>query len=138
MSAVEAVPNGADDEKPSAPFDLDAVIAEREERTPFEFTFGGELFVLPPSVDVRVVAALSGERFDDALRMLLGSEQWARLQAVEAVFDFAALEALFQVYGEHLGEDLTGEAAASTRSSRRTAKRSRPTSSGTTRSRSRT
>lgn len=131
MSAVEAVPDEP------AVFDLDAVIAERETRAPFEFRFGGVQFTLPPELDVRVIAALSAGRFDDGLRMLLGSAQWEALQAVEEVFDADALNALFDAYGKHLGEDLLGESPASTRSSRHTAKRSRPTSSGTTKSRSR-
>lgn len=126
MSAVEAVPDEP------AVFDLDAVIAEREPRAPFEFTFGGEAFVLPPAMDLRVIAALSSGRFDDGLRMLLGPEQWEKIQQVDAVFDSAAFEALFKAFGDHLGADLMGESQASTRSSSRTAKRSRPTSSGTT------
>jgi hypothetical protein len=116
-------------------FDLDKVIAEREERPPFQFKFGGQRFTLPGAgIDVRVIAALQGERIDDALEMLLGVGQWATLQRLEAVFDQESFYALLQAYGKHLGEDIVGESPASGSSSNGTGKKSRPTSNGSTKS----
>jgi hypothetical protein len=118
-------------------FDLDAVIAEREERAPFQFRFGGQVFQLPGAgLDIRVIAALQGERIDDGLRMLMGDTQWATLQSLEATFDQEAFYALLRQYGKHIGEDIVGESGASTGSSNGTGKRSRPTSNASTKSNS--
>jgi hypothetical protein len=87
-------------------YDLDAALAEREAKPAFEFRFGGELFELSAEPDVRALAAFSGGRLDDALRMLLGGEQWARMQAVEAVLDTGALKDLLEAYGKHAGIEL--------------------------------
>lgn len=93
-------------------YDLDAVIAESAPREPFRFKFGGEEYVLPASPDLRAFAALSAERLDDGFRLMLGPDQWARLQACDAVFDQTAFEHLIVAYQEHVGADL-GESGAS-------------------------
>lgn len=94
------------------PFDLDAVAAEANGE-PFEFTFGGDTYTLPPSVDLRVVGALTAGDVTDALRRLLGAEQWAKLDASDAVFTADQFKALFDAYLAHCGMT-TGEAPAST------------------------
>lgn len=92
--------------------DLDALEAD-EAGTPFIFRFGGEKYALPPRMDLRAVAALQGGRFDDALRLMLGPEQWEQMQSAAAVFDAYKLEKLFDAYGRHQGVSL-GESSAST------------------------
>jgi hypothetical protein len=112
------------------PFDLDAFIAESEGE-PFTFVFGGDTYEMAPRMDIRAIAAMSAGRLDDALSMLLGAEQWERLQKVDAVFDSAAMSALFGKYAEHSGLDVPNS-SGSTGSSSSTAGRSRPTSNGRT------
>lgn len=94
-------------------YDLDAVIAEATPREPFRFKFGGEAYELPASPDLRAFAALTAERLDDGFRLLLGPDQWSRLQASDSVFDQTAFEHLIVAYQEHVGADL-GESGAST------------------------
>lgn len=103
-------------------YDLDAVIAERTEKAPFIFRFGGEAYSLPPRPDMRAAAALSAGRLDDGFRLLLGEAQWERLQASPATFDDSAFLAMYEAYQTHIGEDL-GESKASPSSSRKTVKR---------------
>ncbi len=103
-------------------FDLDAVLAEREPKSPFVFRFGADTFSLPASPDLRVIAAFESERVDDGFRLLFGTEQWERLQASEKVLDADAFAALFAAYTAHIGEDL-GESKASPKSSQKTVKR---------------
>lgn len=93
--------------------DLDALEAD-EAGTPFTFRFGGEEYTLAPRIDLRAVAALEGNRYDAALRMLLGPEQWERMQASPAAFDQTKFEALFDAYAKHQGVDSLGESSAST------------------------
>lgn len=93
-------------------FDLSAALAEREKKPAFGFEFGGEHFELPASPDLRAFAALTAGRLDDGFRLLLGADQWARLQAVDEVFDDTAFEVLFETYQQHIGTDL-GESTAS-------------------------
>jgi hypothetical protein len=103
-------------------FDLDKVLAERKKTPPFQFTFDGERYVLPGRPDVRAAAAMSAGRLDDGFRLLLGPDQWDKLQASPKVFDDDALITLMEAYQAHSGEDL-GEFRASTNSSSTTVKR---------------
>lgn len=93
-------------------FDLDAAVREAGGE-PFAFDFGGEHYELPPQVDLRAAAAFSDARLEDGLRLLLGAEQWQRLQASPAVFSVSALKALLDAYGAHMGQTV-GESQAST------------------------
>lgn len=90
-------------------FDLDAVAAEANGTEPFRFTFGGEQYEMPAVVDIRVVAALTTGDVGAALRRLLGEDQWARMEASDAVFDQARFKALLEAYMAHGGSTL-GEA----------------------------
>ena len=95
-------------------FDFDALAAE-ETGEPFRFRFGGEDYELPSRIDVRAVAAMAAGRMDDSLRMLLGADQWTRLQASPAVFNDHTFEALLDRYLAHEGTTM-GESSASTSS----------------------
>ena len=117
--------------EPSEAFDLDALLAERPGRPKYTFRFGGEEFSLPPKVDLRAAAFLSGGDLLGGLKSLLGVRQWERLCAVEDVFDTDALALLMDSYMAYAGVSV-GESAASTASSKSTAERSRPTSNGST------
>lgn len=119
-------------------FDLGKVIAEQARRKPFEFTIGPPTakFSLPGRMDVRAIACLAAGDLGEGLTILLGEHQWEALKAHPVLLDSDALGALFQAYLAHLGTDL-GELAASTRSSKSTARPSKPTSKGSTASRSR-
>lgn len=86
-------------------FDLDAV-ANEATAAPFEFTFGGGAFTLPPAIDVLAVAAIEQGRLYEGLHRLLGDEQWERMVASEAVFDESKLVALLDAYGKHIGISL--------------------------------
>ena len=113
---IAAVPD------PDPVFDLDACIAERAPARPFTFRFDGDLYTLPARPDMLAAAAMEGERLDEGFRMLLGTEQYARIQASEKVFDDEALVAMMGAYTKHIGENL-GESEASATSSRNTVKR---------------
>lgn len=95
-------------------FDLDA-IANEATGEPFRFRFGGEDYELPPNIDMRVVAAMQSGRLDDALRQMLNTEQWARIQASTAVLNSQVLLALFERYSKHSGLSV-GESSGSTSS----------------------
>lgn len=101
-------------QEPDPTYDLDAVIAEREPRSPFTFRFGGEVYSLPAWPDLRAAAALDTGRIYDGLRLLLGAEQWARLQAAEAVFDEDAFVDMYRAYQRHIGAALGESGASST------------------------
>ena len=115
-------------------FDLDALAAEAEGVSPFEFTFGGESYQLPGQFDMRAAAALSAGKVYEGLELLLGGDQWARMQTAEQVLTDAMLGALLDRYAEHTGVSL-GESSASTSSSASTVRPSKRTSNGSTRRR---
>lgn len=116
-------------------YDLDALDREAD-GVAFVFRFDGEDYTLPPHLDIRAAAALEGGRLDDGLRILLGREQWQRLQDAEAVFDDRHLVNLLERYAGHIGVSL-GESGASLVSLRNTGKPSKRISNGSTASHSR-
>lgn len=98
------------------PFDLDAVAAEAAENgQPFEFTFGGDRYELPPRIDIRAIAFLAKGDVFDALRTLLGADQIDRLMAADAVFNDAVFAKLIEAYAAHQNVT-TPESLASTSS----------------------
>lgn len=113
--------------------DVDALMAEASGE-PFQFKFGGDVYTLPFSPDMRAIAAMSAGRLDDALRMMLGADQWERLQQVDAVFDTRALQAIMDGYASHVGVNLPNS-SGSTGSSSSMVKPSKRTSNGSTRPR---
>lgn len=94
------------------PFDLDAVASEAA-REPFTFTFGGDTYTLPPDVDLRIIGSLTSGDITDALRRMLGEEQWKKLEASPAVLTSDRFSALLNAYLAHSGLNV-GEASAST------------------------
>jgi hypothetical protein len=113
-------------------FDLDALLADTPDPRPvFRFRFGGEQYTLPPSIDIRAAAALQAGKLWDGLAVLLGAEQWERMQASQSTFNGDALKALMDRYAKHTGAPL-GESSGSTSSSSSTVEPSKPTSNGST------
>lgn len=117
----------ATDEKP---FDLDAFESDTK-RKDFQFTFGGEAYTLPAHPNLLAVLDLDNNRIEKGLRRLLGGDQWARMEASDAVLDTDRFNALMEAYQKHLGVPM-GELSASPASSRKTAGRSKRISNGTT------
>lgn len=95
-------------------FDLDAV-ANEEGGIPFDFTFGGEKYQLPPRPDVLAASLMSVGNLYGGLARLMGDEQWERILGSDAVMDEPKLAALLAAYKAHSGVDL-GESVASTSS----------------------
>lgn len=113
-------------------FDLDAVIAERDAKEPFAFTFDGAEYTMPNDVDVRVIDLLMEGELAGALELLLGDEQWSAIVASPKTLGTAALGDLVTAYFTHVGVDM-GESSASTRSFKSTARPSKLTSPTTIR-----
>lgn len=122
MGELANKPTAVPDPEVVPDFDLDAVIAEREETPPFKFKFGGEWYTLPPRPDMVANTHLVAGRLDEGFARLFGPSQWERIQKSDAVLDDLGLLQLFEAYQEHIGEDL-GESKASPKRSRNTAKR---------------
>lgn len=117
-------------------YKVDAI--EREAKgEPWEFEFDGERYELPNDFDMRAASMLVDGDMRGALAMLLGDEQWQRLQASPKVFGIRALGELLQTWCQEIGVEL-GEFTASPPSSKKTVAPSKRTSNGTTGSRSRT
>jgi hypothetical protein len=110
--------------------DLDAIIAERQ-GFPFTFRFGGAEYSLPPRMDMRALALFTDGKVFDALRTMLGAEQWQQMLDADQVLDDDTLKALLEAYSRHGGASL-GESSASTGSSASTEGPSKPTSNGST------
>lgn len=86
-------------------FDLDA-LAHDTKAEPYRFRFDGLEYELPARPDMRFFAALEREHLNEAFRFLMGTEQWDRVMAAEAVFDDAMLGALLKDYLGFVGVDL--------------------------------
>ena len=117
-------------------FKLDSY--EREANAePFEFEFDGDVYTLPPDFDMRHASLFTEGRVLDGLEAILGAEQWERLNASPKILSVNRVNDLLEAWCEHIGVEV-GESPASSRSVRRAAARSKPTSNGSTASRSRT
>jgi hypothetical protein len=117
-------------------FKLDAVAREAKAE-PFEFTFDGETYTMPPDFDVRYAGMMTDGDVLGGLAGVLGPEQWERLNSADAILSITKVNELLEEWCEHIGVEL-GESSAPSRSVRRTAARSKATSNGSTGSRSRT
>jgi hypothetical protein len=121
-------------------FDLDAVMAEQEAAAPaaFTFTFDRKKYTMPRTPDVRAIMKieLDGD-LHGGFAQLMGAEQWERLKASPKVLSTQALLRLYTEYVTYAAGVSPGESLASTRSSRSTAGRSKPTSKRATKSASR-
>ena len=118
------------------PYVLEAIQREADPN-PWPFVFDGETYYLPSDWDIRAMAAFTGGRLDDAFLILLGDEQWQRMQASPRIFGAAQLEALMTSYSQAIGVDLE-KALRSGQSSAPRPPRSKPTSPGSTRRASQT
>jgi hypothetical protein len=98
--------------------DLDAAIKPRDQKEPFRFRFGGEVFTTRDPMGLDIVA-MRGQMNDPAenLAAMLGEEEWARLEGLKATFTLAHAEALAEAYFRHHGID-PGRSPGSQKSSR--------------------
>ena len=97
---------------PPEVFDLDALIRESTAE-PFRFRFGGVTFELPPTLDFRIIGALTEGRVDKAFRRMFTAAQWEQIETIEAVLDLNGMLELLKRYAAHSGASL-GESQAST------------------------
>jgi hypothetical protein len=112
------------------PFNLDALEIE-ENLAPFVFTFGGEQFSISAHYDPRIFRKFQQGDLAGALLAMLGHTQFDRLDAIDKPFDERHLTPLIEAWAAHDGTS-TGEAPASSRSSKSTGGPSKPTSKGST------
>ena len=100
-------------------FNLNAAMAEaRGEDLPFDFDFGDDNHVLPPTTSLAELIEMDKNDVDpfEQLGQMLGAEQWAKLLASPARFDLNAYRAVMKAYREHGGVS-EGESDASADSS---------------------
>jgi hypothetical protein len=112
------------------PYVLEAIEREADPKA-WHFTFDGDDYTLPSDFDMRAMAAFTGGRLDDAFRILLGPEQWQRMQASPKTFGYSQFEALMKTYSSAIGVDLE-KAQASASSSPSMPTLSKPTSPAST------
>lgn len=94
--------------------DLDAVTAEATTTEPFKFTFGGEKYkVTAENADMRIVIRMTDNELAEALRLMLGAEQYARLDASPEAFTDERLAALYEGWCAHYGLGEPGKSEAS-------------------------
>ena len=87
----------------TGPLNLDALVDDGE---PFQFTFGGEEFTLPPDPPVKAWEYLANGAIQQCLWELLGPEQYERLDAIPrevGVLNGKRAGALITGYQAHLG-----------------------------------
>lgn len=89
-------------------FNLDDAVAKqeaaRDEKPPFMFEFGGDTYttVSPNKLDPRDMSESLSRDPSAQLMMILGAEQWERLEASPAEFTVMHLESLLEAwYGHH-------------------------------------
>lgn len=114
-------------------FDLDAIVAEERkgpEPDPFTFTFDKQTYSLPGTLDVRVINQFEEGRFDQALKLLAGDKQWAKIVASPQMLTLQSIDTLLGEWAKHCGAAALGKLPRSGGPSKTTAKKSRPTSKG--------
>lgn len=120
----------------SGVYKVEAIEREAKGET-WDFEFDGETYHLPSDFDYRAVGPITGGELEEGLHILLGDEQFERLDASPKSFGLNELLAMLNKYCEDIGVPM-GEFQASSRSSRRAAMRSKRTSNGSTKSPSKT
>lgn len=93
---------------------LDELI-EPDQREPFRFTHGGQVYELPPDIDLRLASKTRGADPLAQLEEFLGADQWSRIMASDTPLTPKMLVAVTSSYGEYLRVPL-GESAASSSS----------------------
>jgi hypothetical protein len=106
-------------------------LAREANKDAWKFEFDGDVYSLPPDFDMLAAAKLTGGDILGGLQLLLGPDQWKRLEASPKVFGIKAMIELLQAYCTDIGVDL-GEFVAPSRQSRRAAAPSKRTSNGST------
>lgn len=116
-----------------ADFDLDAVVDEAADE-PHKVLWGGETFLVPRANawPVEVFDVLGEGRLADGMALILGDDWDAFWKARRPTL--GAMEALLDHLGDKEGFGSLGGSSASSPSSNRATRRSKPTSSGSTRS----
>lgn len=115
----------------AAHIDLDAIL-EGEQGLPYTFTYGGQEYELAPQIDMRAIILMQGEEIHEAMRVLLGEEQWDRFKRARTRLTPERFQALMQGYAKHQGVGDMGESSASSSSSVGTGTPSRLTLPGIT------
>jgi hypothetical protein len=117
-------------------FDLNAARDEtaNDKRVPFDFDFDGTNYTLPIEVDVRIFARAPETSLAELFRQLLGEEQWQKIDASPSMLTNDMLVKLFDSYTRHQTGATVGESAASANSLKSTARPSKRTSNGSTKS----
>lgn len=116
--------------EPREAFDADALEIEATGE-PFVFTLGGKNYTMPAVMDFRVASYLRDGDFGGAVELLVGPDQWQAILKGAGVLTMERAIGIWTAYAAHLGTT-PGKSRASRRSSKSTASRSKPTSSGTT------
>lgn len=106
-------PNTRKRKKPA--FDLDAIEVEATGE-PFRFTLGGTEYTIPTLVDFRVTAFLSENDWANAIRVLVGPEQWQKILDGTEPLTLERCIAIIEQWTTHIGIS-AGKSRASTRSS---------------------
>lgn len=100
-------------------YELKALEREADE-APWEFSFDSETYRLPSQPDIRVITAFTTGDLERAFTLLLGAEQWQRLQGSPKLLGIKALQDLLTAYFTDAGMDAE-KSTASTPSSNGTA-----------------
>lgn len=97
------------------PFDLDAIEVEAVGE-PFRFTLGGTEYTVPIVVDFRVSAYLADNDWGNAIRVMVGPEQWSQINAGTEPLTLERSMAIVEQFTKHIGTT-AGKSSASTPSS---------------------
>jgi hypothetical protein len=97
-------------------FDLDAF---EKEGDPFAWSFGGTTFTFPADPPVEAIEYLSKGDLQMSLWLLLGKDEYERLDALEARLTTGKFGALVDAYFKHVGVDL-GKSSKPSKSARLT------------------
>lgn len=84
-------------------FDLDAI---EKEGKPFRWKFGGSLFSFPPNPPIAAIEYLSKGDLQMALWLLLGEEEYERLDALPKLMDDEEFRQLVERYFSRVGAPL--------------------------------
>ena len=95
-------------------FDLDAI---ENDAQPFAWQFGGETFAFPGDPPATALEFIAKGDLQMSLYVLLGEDDYNRLDGLEAPLTMGKYQALIERYFKHLGLDL-GKSSRSSKSAR--------------------